>query len=168
MIVRLRRQDDIAACVRLLALVHASDAYPTRWPTDPSVWLTPRNLLAAWVVEEEGAPLGHVALCGAEGDEGAAVWSTACSGAAEQIAEVSRLFVAPTARGHRLGAALLEVACAEAHRRGLRPALKVLEHDQAAIALYEHMGWRRIASTRMPWAVADEAEALLHYYIAPA
>jgi GNAT superfamily N-acetyltransferase len=167
MIIRLRRQDDIAACVQLLALVHAADGYPTRWPADPSTWLTPRNLIAAWVAEEERASLGHVALRRIEGDAGATVWSAACGLPPEQIAEVSRLFVAPGARGRGLGAALLEAARAEARRRGPRAALKVLEHDQAAITLYERVGWRRIASTRMPWTVADEAEALLHYYIAP-
>lgn len=167
MIVRLRQQGDIAACVQSLARVHATDGYPTRWPADPSAWLTPRNLLVAWVVEEERALLCHVALCGAEDDMGAPTWSAACDCPAELIAEVGRLFVAPDARGRGLGAALLETACAEACRRGLWPALKVLEHDQAAIALYERVGWRRVASTRMPWAVAHESEALLHYYIAP-
>lgn len=167
MIVRLRQQDDMVACVRALADVHAADGYPTRWPADPLVWLTPENLLAAWVVEDAGMLLGHIALCGAEGDTGAPVWSAASGLPAERIAEVARLFVAPGARGQRLGAMLLEAACAEAHRRDLRPALKVLEHDQAAIALYERMGWRRVATVRMPWEVASDAEALLHYYIGP-
>ncbi len=167
MIVRLRRQPDMAACVQLLAGVHATDNYPMRWPADPSGWLTPEDLIAAWVVEDEIALLGHVALCGAEGDTGAPVWSAALSVPAEQIAEVGRLFVAADARGRGLGAMLLEAARMEAHSLGLRPALKVLEHDQGAIALYERAGWRRVASVRMPWAVTSDADALLHYYIAP-
>jgi len=167
MIVRLRQQGDMAACVRALADVHAADGYPTRWPADPLAWLAPDNLLAAWVAEDADMLLGHIALCGAEGDTGAPVWSAASGVPAERIAEVARLFVAPGARGRGLGALLMEAACAEARRRGLRPALKVLEHDQAAIALYERMGWRHVATIRMPWEVARDAEALLHHYIGP-
>jgi GNAT superfamily N-acetyltransferase len=166
-VVRLRQQGDIAACVRLLASVHATDGYPTRWPADPAAWLSPGRLLAAWVVERREILLGHIALCGAVGDTGAPVWTAATGLPPERIAEVARLFIAPDARGQGFGATLLETACAEARRLGFRPTLKVLDHDRAAIALYERLGWRRVASARMPWAVPRDDEALLHYYVAP-
>jgi GNAT superfamily N-acetyltransferase len=166
-IVRARRPDEIGACVELLAAVHAADSYPLYWPEDPPNWLTPKNLLAAWVAEDRCALLGHVALCSAVGDAAAPLWSTASGHPPEQIAVVAKLFVAPGARGHGLGAALLVAACAEARLRGLLPALEVLDRDRAAIALYERMGWHRVASTPALWARASGGEALLHYYIAP-
>jgi hypothetical protein len=66
---------------------------------------------------------------------------------------------------------LLTYACAESDGRGLRLALEVLAHDQHAIALYERLGWRRVASVAAAWARTSESQrddqALLHYYLAP-
>jgi GNAT superfamily N-acetyltransferase len=171
MTIRIRRHDDVARCVGVLATVHAADSYPLFWPTDPPAWLTPVNLLSAWVAEDEGDVLGHVALCSAVGDAAAPLWSAASTLPAERLAVVAKLFVAPHARGRGVGARLLAQACAEAHRRSLRPALEVLAHDQRAIALYERAGWRRVASVAASWArTCDDQRddhALLHYYLAP-
>jgi GNAT superfamily N-acetyltransferase len=165
MIIRARRQDEIDACVALLADVHAADGYPMYWPADPPRWLTPDNLLTAWVAEDENTLLGHVALCSAVGDSAAPLWSAASGLTTERIAVVAKLFVAPSARGRGLGTALLAEACAEARTRDLRPALEVLDHDRGAIALYERTGWHRVASAPAPWARASGGEALLHYYL---
>jgi GNAT superfamily N-acetyltransferase len=171
MTIRVRRQDDVARCVQVLGAVHSADGYPLRWPADPSAWLAPANLLRAWVAEDDGRLLGHMALCSAVGGGGAPLWSAASSLAPERLAVVSRLFVAPSARGHGIGAALLAHACAEAGRWGLRPALEVLAHDQNAIALYDRAGWRRVASVPAPWARTRDSrssdQALLHYYLSP-
>jgi GNAT superfamily N-acetyltransferase len=166
-IIRARRPDEIDACVEVLAAVHAADGYPLYWPADPPNWLTPNNLLVAWVAEDRRTLLGHVALCSAVGDAAAPLWSTASGLPPEQIAVVAKLFVAPSARGRGLGEALLVKACAEARRRGLLPALEVLDHDRGAIAFYERMGWHLVASAPALWARASGGQALLHYYIAP-
>lgn len=167
---RPRRQSDIAACIEVLAAVHAADGYPLRWPADPLGWLTQDNLLAAWVAEDAHTVVGHVALCTAAGDAAAPLWSAAAGFQPEHLAVISRLFVAPDARGHGLGAALLAEASAEARRRDLLPVLEVLDQDRGAVALYERVGWRHVASVPAPWALADDgngAEAALRYYIAP-
>lgn len=165
--IRARRQDEMEACVRLLADVHAADGYPMYWPTDPVNWLTPENMLAAWVAEDEHGLIGHVALCSAAGDSAAPLWSEASGLPPEHLGVVAKLFAAPRARGRGVGAALLETIRAEVRIRGLRPVLEVLDHDQAAIALYERTGWRRVASVPALWAPADSGQAMLHYYIAP-
>jgi GNAT superfamily N-acetyltransferase len=167
MSVRARRREDIAACVALMAEVHAADGYPLHWPADPRRWLAPEGLLAAWVAEDEHALTGHVALCGAAGDPAAPLWSAATGLPPERLAAVARLFVAPGVRGRGLGAALLAAACAEAGGRGLRPALEVLDHDRGATALYERAGWRRVASVPAAWAGERGGLPLLHYYVAP-
>ncbi|HUY79557.1 MAG TPA: GNAT family N-acetyltransferase [Ktedonobacterales bacterium] len=165
-LIRARRPDDMADCVRVLAAVHATDGYPMRWPADPPGWLTPERLLVAWVAEDAGAIVGHVALCGATGDSGAPLWSAASGLPAERLIVVARLFIAPAVRGRGLGAALLSQACAEAHRRGLRPVLEVLDHDRGAVALYERAGWRCVASAPASWAPTGGEQLSLRYYVA--
>lgn len=168
--IRSREQTDIAACVTLLAVVHAVDRYPLRWPVDPAAWLTPDRLLAAWVAisaEAELGMTGHVALCSAAGDEAAPVWSAAAGVPPERIAEVARLFISPDVRGRGVGATLLEEACAWARARGLRPALQVLDHDRAAVALYARAGWWRVASGPVFPAPAGSAPVTLLHFLAP-
>jgi GNAT superfamily N-acetyltransferase len=167
--IRTRREDDLDRCVGVLADVHAVDGYPLYWLYDPLGWLSPVNLLVAWVAQEkDGLPTGHVALCAAAGDPGAPVWSAASGYPPERLAVVAKLFISPHARGRGLGTALLTTAIAEARRLDLLPALEVLDHDRSAIALYERTGWRRVASVPALWAQATEGQAmLLHYYLAP-
>jgi GNAT superfamily N-acetyltransferase len=167
MIIRVRRRADIDSCVGALAEVHAADGYPLHWPLDPPKWLEPDTLLTAWVAADEATLLGHVALCSTVGDPVARLWSAASDLAPEHLAVVSRLFVRPLARGRGFGDALLAKACAEARSRGLRPALEVLDHDRAAIALYERAGWRHVARAPALWARVGGGEAWLRCYLAP-
>jgi GNAT superfamily N-acetyltransferase len=164
---RPRQPADIPTCVAVLAVVHAADGYPLGWPADPAAWLTPAGLLAAWVAETgQQRVTGHVALCRAAGDE-AAVWSTASALPPERLAEVARLFVAPGARGQGVGAALLAEASAWARAHDLRPALQVLNHDHAAVALYERAGWHRVATGPTFPAPGSGAPVTLLSYLAP-
>ncbi|MER6047582.1 GNAT family N-acetyltransferase [Streptomyces sp. NPDC001793] len=148
-VVRRREDVDLDACVAVLGEVHAHSGYPHHWPDDPVRWLTPEGLTAAWVVESGGTVFGHAALCGHE---------------------VSRLYVAPGARGHGLGTRLMAVVEAEA--RGLRLVLEVKTSDTSAVALYERRGWVRRGTERQEWRVARAApEAVevveVHRYEAP-
>ncbi len=165
--IRGRRQDDMDRCVALLADVYAADGYPARWPADPHTWLAPEDLLGAWVAEDADGLAGHVVLWPANGDSAAPVWSAASDLPADRLAAVSRLFVAPRARGRGLGARLLAAAHAEANARRLHAALTVVDHDRGALALYERAGWRRVASIPASWALANGEHPLLHYYLAP-
>ncbi|MFE1773594.1 GNAT family N-acetyltransferase [Streptomyces sp. NPDC059008] len=139
--IRRRHDTDLDACVDVLAQVHTHSGYPHHWPRDPVRWLTPDGLTAAWVAETAGRVVGHVALCGRE---------------------VSRLCVAPAARGAGLGGRLLRAVEAEAAARGLRPVLEVKTTDTAAIALYERLGWVRRATERQEWG-AGEVVAVHRY-----
>jgi GNAT superfamily N-acetyltransferase len=86
---------------------------------------------------------------------------------AERLAFVSRLFVAPRARGQGVGAALLQVAWAAARDRGLRATLDVVGSDRAAVALNARAGWQRVTSIPVRRAGAGGAQAVLHTYLAP-
>lgn len=153
---RPRTDDDIAACVRALEEVHRRDGYPVNWPARPGEWLTRASALGSWVAELDGRVAGHVSLThGAEGDVAPALWSESNGTNREQAAVVGRLFVAPRVRGHGIGALLLGRAVAEARHRGLHPVLDVVASDTAAAALYERLGWTRLATVEQRWSTSQ-------------
>ncbi|MFG2574154.1 GNAT family N-acetyltransferase [Streptomyces sp. NPDC048481] len=161
--VRPRLPADLDACVAALALVHEHSGYPVGWPARPAVWLTPPALLAAWTAELDGRVVGHAALCAAEeGDAAAAAWSSRPGRPAPAV--VSRLYVSPAARGHGIGAALLERAVGAARARGLHPVLDVVAADPAA-AFYERLGWHALGSVVQQWGPGRSV--LLDCYAAP-
>lgn len=151
--VRRRADGDVEECVRVLAEVHARDGYPVNWPDQPGEWLSRGHLLGSWVAELEGILVGHVSLSqGGEGDLAPMLWSERNEAARDLTAVVSRLFVAPQARGYRIGALLVGQAVEEARHRGLHPVLDVVASDTAAAALYERMGWQLMATVEQQWS----------------
>ncbi len=99
--IRRRDDGDLDALVAVLAEVHTHSGYPHHWPADPARWLTPGDLTAAWVAEADGAIVGHAALCGRE---------------------ISRLYVAPAARGAGLGGACCAASNRKRRRAGCGPS----------------------------------------------
>ncbi|MGC8922905.1 GNAT family N-acetyltransferase [Streptomyces sp. PG2] len=153
--IRPRTDEDVENCVAVLARVHACEGYPVDWPDRPAAWLAGPAPLGAWVAELDGRPAGHVGLFrGGEGDAAPGLWSRRHGRSGKPTAPtavVGRLFVDPGARGHGLGALLLDRAEREAHGRGLHPVLDVVASDTAAIALYERLGWQRMATVEQRW-----------------
>ena len=166
MAVRARVDSDLDECARLLEEVHQLDGYPTFWPADAAGWLSPKGMLGAWVAEDGGRVVGHVALAEVEPGHGADAWSDATGLLPAALASTTRLFVGEASRGAGVGSALLGQACAAAAQCGLRPVLDVVETNRDAIRLYERHGWRRVHSE--PWAAARDERLLLHYYVGPA
>ncbi|SOD59125.1 Acetyltransferase (GNAT) family protein [Streptomyces zhaozhouensis] len=163
--VRRRTDGDLDACVRALEGVHREDRYPMNWPGDPGAWLTPPTLLAAWVAELDGRVAGHVVLSASDGgDVAPGLWSAHAGVGPETTAVVNRLFVAPWARGHGLGALLMARAAAEAGERGLHPVLDVVASDAAAAALYERLGWRLLGTVEEWWEPEQRVD--IHCYAA--
>lgn len=165
--VRPRVAADLEGCATVLAAVHRQDGYPVNWPAEPAGWLSPSTLLAAWVAELDGAVAGHVVLSRSGPDDLApALWAAEAGAEAGQAAVVNRLFVAPAARGHRIGARLMAEATRAAHDLGLHPVLDVVATDTAAAALYERLGWRLLATTEQRWS--PEQTVSVRSYAAPA
>ncbi|MEU5363936.1 GNAT family N-acetyltransferase [Streptomyces sp. NPDC005925] len=151
--IRCRTDGDVENCVRVLAEVHRRDGYPVNWPDRPAAWLSQDSGLKAWVAELDGRVVGHVSLSRAgEGDLAPGLWSGRNGTRETLTAVVSRLFVAPWARGHGIGALLIGRAVAEARGRGLHPVLDVVASDTAAAALYERLGWERLATLEQRWS----------------
>ncbi|MET7880109.1 GNAT family N-acetyltransferase [Micromonospora profundi] len=143
--IRDRTATDLPRCVAVLTEVHRLDRYPLNWPADPEHWLSPPDVLHAWVAgREPGFILGHVAVhrvC------------FAADPASMPAAEVSRLFVAPAARGYKVGIQLLTHARQRATEHRLPLVLEIVDHERSAlaIALYERTGWRHTHTTTATW-----------------
>lgn len=164
--VRYRTDRDLADCVRVLAEVHERDGYPVNWPDRPGPWLTPPSLVAAWVVDLDGRIAGHAGLSrSGAGDAAPGLWSDRTGVGVDGTAVLSRLFVAPSARGRGLGASLVSEAVVEARRRGLHPVLDVVASDTAAAALYERLGWQFLATVEQRWG--PDQRVAVRCYAAP-
>jgi ribosomal protein S18 acetylase RimI-like enzyme len=163
-LIRPRRQDDLAACVAIIAETHRTSRYPVNWPADPVRWLTPPGLLGAWVAELAGAVVGHVGLAVVQGAL-ADTYSAGVGRPADRIAEITRLCVAGAARRRSVGSRLLDTATAAARSSGRRAVLGVFDQDRSAIALYDNAGWLRLSST--DFTMSTGGTVLMHCYAAP-
>lgn len=147
--VRERRPTDLPACVAMLARVHAADRYPVRWQDDPAGWLTPKGLRRGWVAERDGRLLGHVAVCRPVGDLCATFWARRAGRSVTEAAVISRLFVAPEARGTGVGRRLLAHAVDQARADGWHPVLDVMALNESAVRMYDALGWRRLGTVEL-------------------
>ena len=109
--------------------------------------------------------VGHVAIDPSASDPAIGVASETTGLPVDSLAVIARTFVVPNQRRRGLGSALLATAVESARAEGLRAVLNVLESDRAAIALYEHLGWRR---TGWLMLVPRHGEPLPSYvYVSP-
>lgn len=161
--VRRRALADLEGCLDLLRRVHEQDGYPSTL-ADAAGFLAPAYEVAAWVAEAEDVVLGHVALHAPPRSATVQAVARHCGLDPADLLVLSRLVVAPQARGQGVARALLATARADAAARGRRAVLDVGQELVAAVALYESQGWTRVASERH--AVGDE-EFDLHVYLAP-
>jgi GNAT superfamily N-acetyltransferase len=142
-LVRERIEADLDDCVAMAHVVHQLDRYPMFLPIDLRRFISAPDALVAWVAEDEGQVIGHVALRPSSSAAVLAMAVEVLRVPPDRLGVVARLLVSPARRRQGVARSLLEVACEEAHRRGLWPILDVVTYQQAAIALYEKCGWRR-------------------------
>jgi GNAT superfamily N-acetyltransferase len=162
--VRRRLADDLTGCVRALRAVHTADGYPTWWPVDPTGWLTPPGLVDAWVAERAGVVVGHLCVVRSVPDP---LVASHAGVPTDRLAEVSRLFVAPEARGQDLGAALLATASSWAAAHSLQLMLDVVDDSGPAPALYERLGWLLVDRRPAAWTTPTGLRPSIRIYRAP-
>jgi GNAT superfamily N-acetyltransferase len=153
--IRPRRAEDLPSCVAVLAEVHRFDGYPEIWPADAAGWLDPPDTIAAWLAEagrtDPRRVLGHVSLI-----------PDSTSG----TVKLSRLFVAPQARGSGIARPLMDTAVGWARERDLDVVLEVYE-GTAAVAVYEGLGWRFLNRGPASWTGLGGRHPMLRHYAAP-
>lgn len=163
--IRVRRPKDLPACARLLRVVASEHQYPARWPEAPRSWLAGHDVLTAWVAEEHGEILGHVATATVPRNGISRVrWQEITGRDTDELVRVSRLFVRRRVRGRGIATDLLGVALADIRRRGLHPVMEVASTSTDGIAFIERRGWRLLAMD--PWGSKTE-RLRIHYYAAP-
>lgn len=163
--IRRRRSRDLGPCARLLHVVFYQDHYPARWPDAPRHWLAGDAVIGAWVAEELGEILGHVAISGLEEDPRSEMrWREVTGHETAQLARVSRFFVRPRVRGQGIGTALLDVASAAIAERGLMPVLEAPSPEPGRFGLLESRGWRVAAMDPLD---ADGERMQLYRYVSP-
>ena len=166
--VRERLDADLDDCVQLAHVVHELDRYPMHLPDDLRSFIATADALAAWVADEDGEVIGHVALRPRSSPAVMATASEALGLPADRLGVVARLLVAPGHRRHGLGRSLLEVATGGAHARGLWPILDVVAGREAAIGLYERCGWVRAGQVTVRWGDRPEVDEIVYLGPRPA
>ena len=156
-LIRPRAETDLGARVASLRSTHEANGYPAVWPCDPLRWLTSGGRdVRSWVAAADGEVVGHVAL--GRGDDPTGTET-------HRSLAITRLFVAPVARGRGVGAALLVTAVVFVHASASRPVLTVADTGGAPIRLYERTGWRRIGERRADWAEPDGRHPTVYDYV---
>jgi GNAT superfamily N-acetyltransferase len=164
-IVRKRLADDMDACTRLAEFVHQADGYPPYLPGPLSEFIQSRDSIAAWIAQEGGNLVGHVALHTKSSDAVMKLASEIADLPRDRFGIVARLLVSPTARHQGVGRTLLRTAERYARELGLQPILDVAAQFQAAIQLYEACGWTKagMVTVRFP----DKTNLDEYLYFAP-
>ena len=159
--IRPRSPEDLPALVEALAEQQPATRYPLRWPLPFPVekFLVRETEERAWVAEQEGRAVGHVAVGGVADPELAAVFAEATG--TSELANISVLFVASLLRGSGLGGRLLDVAVQWAQEEGRQPVLDVVQGHDQAIGVYRHRGWQVVGEARPAWLPAHEPPVLL-------
>jgi GNAT superfamily N-acetyltransferase len=163
-LVRPRTEDDFDECVRIGGVVWRRDGYPAYLGTDMRTFLVTSDSLAAWVAEDDGRVIGHVALHRQTIPAVLDMAGRALARPVDRLGVVARLLVDPDARQRGAGKLLLEAATAEAWARGLWPVLDVCSRFGPAIALYERCGWVRAGSVDLVFGDVEIEELV---YLGP-
>ncbi len=161
--IRPRRDDDLDACVAMAERTKHNDHYPLV-ATDLRAFMSVDDALEAWVVEVDGAVVGHVAL--RPGASAPVLQAAARVTGLEPdgFGVVARLVVYPEHRRIGAGRALMDHAEKAARRLGRWPILDVPLEHRGGIALYDRSGWVRTGPISVTYGDAALSE---YVYVAP-
>lgn len=164
-VIRPRRDDDVAALGEELFAQQASSRYPFRdpLPIPVSRFLRAEDAQGAWTAEVDGRPIGHACWVGPpSGFAAADEMNHACAEAhgceVEQLAWISALFVGLDARGTGVGGRLLDTVVDDIRAADRYPCLEVLPVVPMALRMYEAAGWREVLRLRPEWLAAADAD----------
>lgn len=155
---------DVPAAAAALVEVHATDGYPVEGVEQPEAWIRRPGVLSAWVAEDEGKIVGHVAVMRPEGEGAVSLWRNKSGEDEERIGVLARLFVVREARKHSAGERLMRAAMDYAELNSLRLVLDVMTKDTSAIRLYERLGWRHIGEVAHHFGAGQQIPAACYVW----
>lgn len=160
--IRPRASDDLPALAAVLAEQQPHSGYPQRWPLPFPVedFIRRDGEDAAWVADLGSTVVGHVSVCRVGPGLEADIWTAGTGRPADELAAVSVLFVAHTARGRGVGSALLTTAVEAVRATGRTPVLDVVQETTSAVELYRRAGWEVVGEGRPYWLPADHLPVL--------
>lgn len=165
--IRPRLPEDIPGCVILAQLVHEADSYPVVLPDDDFVsFLVNADALGAWVLEDGGSIVGHVALHKSTTREAIQCASAFTGVPRDSLAAISRLMVAPRSRRSGMGKWLLGTSAHHARSLGRTPMLDVVASSTGAVRFYEECGWKCAGWVRSTFRSGESIDELV--YVDPA
>ncbi|CAN5409379.1 GNAT family N-acetyltransferase [soil metagenome] len=156
--VRLRRDRDVPTCARLVRRAFFEGQFPGQHDEEPRLWLTDPDVVGAWVTEQDGEVVAHVAISRVDSHLDAVTslrWRESTGHVPSDLLAVSRLFVRPRFRGQGIAATLIDVACAEIRSRGHVPVYEVTTTSSLPPPYSRDHGWR-LRSTE-PWPDRHQA-----------
>ncbi|KAF2965564.1 hypothetical protein GQX73_g8020 [Xylaria multiplex] len=154
--IRRRNDEDIPACVEIMKVVYQSSGYPVGGVDNALNEL--RTDDCAWVAEDNGVIIGHVAMNRAREDYvNVPLWLEKHPGA--DVAVLARLFVDVKSRGRGAATKLIRTVEEEARNKGQRLLILALVKDQNAIRLYRSLGWEHYATTVFRYGEGKEIGA---------
>jgi len=159
--IRPRVDADLEGCIHVLHDVYARDGYPVQGMNNAKAFLTSGPLKRAWVAEREGRVIGHVAVSQATDDDvSVALWRQ--QNPNDAIAVLGRLFVGPDERAGGVASRLMGAAVEWSREANVRLVMFALVKDQAAMRLYERLGWQRFGSRMYRYGEGQQMEAVCY------
>jgi len=149
-IVRPKTAADAEQLLSLALAVHRRDGYPRYLPDDLAGFITPGSQDCGWVAESEGRIVGHVGLHQAAGNPTLPAAQRATGLSPDRLAVLARLLVASDVRRRGVAQQLIAVVLQHALAQDRRVVLDVVKEADAAITLYERLGWTRLEDVQLP------------------
>ncbi|MGW0942378.1 N-acetyltransferase family protein [Streptomyces sp. NPDC002623] len=164
-VIRPFQDADLPGAAAALTDVYATDGYPVEGVARPEDWLRSDDVLASWVAEVERRIVGNVAVMRPRGESAVSLWVEQSAADERHIGVLARLFVVKDARKRAVGAELVRTAMDYGVSHSRRLVLDVMVKDQAAIRLYERLGWLDTGRTTHHYGAGQSIEAIC--YAAP-
>lgn len=163
-VIRPIEEEDVPDAAAALVQVHSTDGYPVEGIDRPTEWLKPPGVIQAWVAVLDGRIVGHVAIMRPRGEDAVSIWQKQSGEDGAHIGVLARLFVLRDARKHSAGASLMRSAMDYAQDHDLRLVLDVMTKDEAAIRLYERLGWHFIGGASHQYGDGQRIQAVCYVW----
>lgn len=155
-VIRPRKESDIAPLIELLSRQQAETQYPVDWPFPIPLrdFIIRDTEVHAWVAELDGEVAGHVSVTRVEGggdSDMAPEWTRAHGVDISQLRCISVFYTDITKTGTGLGRRLHDVAAAQALKEGY-PVLDVVKSHEGPVRFYENRGWKTVHVMDAPWS----------------